>query len=386
MLLGCLFLGIAFFLCGDAWAATSGAEGDAIPLIFRNGREGYAVYRCPNLLVTEEGTMLAFTQGRLHSHHDEGVIHLVLKRSFDQGQTWGPLQVVAEDGNNPCKSGGPVLLDDKRIMILWLWNDYIGHDESLRTTRKLYVQFSHDQGSTWSEPREITSQVYLDHWGWYGIGPAKGLVKRHEPNKGRIIFPARHENTLSGQRTSSHIIYSDDQGETWQIGAIALRNRTTESTAVELSNGDLLMSSRNALPGQNARMISISRDGGLTFESTELDNTLIEPSGCQGDLLFHSFNPKTQKNNLLFSNPNHAKYRVRGTIQLSEDDGETWTRKYVYSDPEPAFSGYSSPVVLNEHGDVAVLFETGESHEKPLRWYGKNCGIGFRILRFDEIL
>jgi len=133
-------------------------------------------------------------------------------------------------------------------------------------------------------------------------------------------------------------------------------------------------------------MMSISRDGGLTFQSTELDDTLIEPSGCQGELLFHSFNPKTEKGNILFSNPNHTKHRVRGSIQLSEDDGKTWTRRYVYSNPEPAFSGYSSPAVLNEHGDIAVLFETREVHEKPLRWYGKDCGIGLRVLRIDEIL
>lgn len=370
---------------GSVLAVNTAEEREPLQLIFRNGDEGYAVYRTPNLLMTKEGTLLAFTQGRVHSHHDEGVINVVLKRSFDEGKTWGPLQVVAEDGDNPCKTGGPVLLDDGRIMLVWLWNEYIGNDEDLRTTRMIYIQFSDDEGATWSERRDITPQVFMDHWGWYGIGPAKGLVKQHEPNKGRIIVPARHQNTLPNQRTSSHIIYSDDQGETWHIGAIALRNRTTESTVVELSNGDLLMNSRNSVGGQNARVVSVSKDGGQTFESVEININLIEPDGCQGELLFHSHNHETNKHNILFSNPNHTSNRVHGSIKLSEDDGQTWTRRFVYSNPAPAFSGYSSPAVLNEDGDIGVLFETGESHEKPLRWYGKDGGIGFRVVRFDEI-
>ena len=47
-----------------------------------------------------------------------------------------------------------------------------------------------------------------------------GIVKQREPNmEGRIIFPARH--SIKGTPTRAHIIYSDNGGENWRIGAIA---------------------------------------------------------------------------------------------------------------------------------------------------------------------
>jgi|GEM_PF-5484723 len=67
--------------------------------------------------------------------------------------------------------------------------------------------------------------------------------------------------------------------------------------------------------------------------------------------------------NILFSNPYHGKFRVNGTLQLSHDDGKTWSRRVRYSDkPHPTkpypFSGYSDIALINSQ-DIAVLFERG---------------------------
>jgi sialidase-1 len=67
-----------------------------------SGTEGYACYRCPTLAVSNAGTVLAFCEGRVHGHKDEDDMDVVLKRSTDGGRTWGPLQVLANDGKNPC--------------------------------------------------------------------------------------------------------------------------------------------------------------------------------------------------------------------------------------------------------------------------------------------
>jgi sialidase-1 len=83
---------------------------------------------------------------------------------------------------------------------------------------------------------------------------------------------------------------------------------------------------------------------------------------------------------LPFSNPADRKERVNGTIKLSEDDGKTWTKSYRYSNPYPAFSGYSDMALL-DNGEIAVLFETGPHYTKPLRWEG----IGFLVVRFSDI-
>ena len=73
---------------------------DSVP--FTGGKEGYAVYRCPTLAVSAQRTVLAFCEGRVNSHKDEDDMDVVLKRSTDGGRTWGPLQVLANDGKNPC--------------------------------------------------------------------------------------------------------------------------------------------------------------------------------------------------------------------------------------------------------------------------------------------
>jgi len=157
-------------------------------LIFRNGENGYTVYRTPGLVVSKQGTILAFSQGRVEGQWDEGDIDIVLKRSTDGGKTWGPLQVIENDGLNPCKTGCPVVLDNGRILLLWLWNEYIGHDETLRTDRKVYCTYSDDDGLTWAPSKEISDQTQRSNWGWYGLGPVHAIVKQKAPNKGRIIL------------------------------------------------------------------------------------------------------------------------------------------------------------------------------------------------------
>lgn len=349
-------------------------ENETIPLVYESGEEGYACYRVCTMVVSHNGTLLAFCEGRLNNCADEGDIDLVLKRSTNGGESWGPLQILENDGPNPCKNPCPVVLPSGRILLVWCWNKSIP-SEAYRTTRDVYVTYSNDDGLTWATSRNITDMVYRENWEWYGTGPSHGLVKELEPHKGRIIIPARHEEG----KTSSHLLYSDDNGETWHIGGIAFRVKTTECTAVELSNGNILLNSRNAVKEEHARVVHISSDGGETFDKMYLELALPDAGACQGSILKHSRNDSTGKFNILFSNPDDPDERVNGSLKLSVDDGENWIKKVRYSNPYPAYSGYSDMAVINE-SDIAVLFETGPHYTKPLRWEG----VGFRIVKFNQ--
>ena len=55
--------------------------------VFVQGEDGYHTYRIPALITTQEGTLLAFCEGRADSISDTGNIDVVLKRSFDNGAT-----------------------------------------------------------------------------------------------------------------------------------------------------------------------------------------------------------------------------------------------------------------------------------------------------------
>jgi len=362
------------------WAETPPeARLDSVP--FTAGQEGYACYRCPTLAVSSIGTVLAFCEGRVNSHEDEDDMDVVLRRSTDGGRTWGPLQVLVNDGQNPCKCQCPVVLPSGRILLVWLWNKWI-ESKADRETREVYVMHSDDDGVTWSKPRSITAAVYRPDWQWYGTGPCHAIVKRSEPHKGRIVVPARH-NTKKA-RMVSHVIYSDDGGETWQIGGSLSRPQTSECTVVELSNGDLMLNSRNQNDKEYHRVVSVSRDGGGTFAETWLETQLVEPRGCQGSLLFHSLNPATGKGNILFSNPANATVRADGTLRLSEDDGHTWAKGVRYATkPAPNFTGYSDIAVL-PGGSVGILYERGDLDDasKKRERYDE---VAFIVVPFEEV-
>jgi sialidase-1 len=338
-------------------AATGLAAVARESVVFTGGREGYACYRTPALVISAEGTVLAFCGGRVDDHRDEGDIDIVLKRSTDGGRTWGPLQVLADDGPNPCKGPAPVVLPTGRILMLYLWNKSIASEKD-RTTREVYFIHSDDDGLTWSEPRNITTSVYREGWRWYGLGPCHAIVKARDPHRGRIVVPARH-NTEDGP-TRPHVIYSDDNGETWQIGGIVDRVKATESTIVELSDGALMINCRNQKNDENHRVVAVSKDGGESFGPARLEPAHPEPRGCQGSLVFHSLNAETGRGNIIFSNPANEKIRSDGTLQLSTDDGATWTGCYRYA-PElaPYFTGYSDIAVFAD-GSIGVLYERGD--------------------------
>ena len=65
--------------------------------VFKAGQDGYHTYRIPVIVRAKNGDLLAFAEGRKNGRDDHGDIDIVLKRSSDSGQTWGPLQLVQDE-------------------------------------------------------------------------------------------------------------------------------------------------------------------------------------------------------------------------------------------------------------------------------------------------
>jgi sialidase-1 len=55
--------------------------------VFIGGEGAYHTYRIPSAIVTPNGTLLAFAEGRKADAADAGDIDLVLRRSRDGGRT-----------------------------------------------------------------------------------------------------------------------------------------------------------------------------------------------------------------------------------------------------------------------------------------------------------
>ena len=67
--------------------------------VFVAGQDGIAEYRIPVLLTSNQGTLLAFCDARVDKPGDSpNNIDLVMKRSTDNGKTWGPLRVLLDAG------------------------------------------------------------------------------------------------------------------------------------------------------------------------------------------------------------------------------------------------------------------------------------------------
>jgi sialidase-1 len=352
-----------------------GSDNRLISLPYASGEGGYSCYRTPGLAVSERGTVLAFCGGRVDNCRDEGNIDVLLRRSSDGGRSWGPLQVLADDGPNPCKIPLPIVLPGGRILLLWLWNASVRR-ESDRGRRVVYMTYSDDDGRSWASSRDITDQVRRPGWkDWYGIGPGHGIVKRLAPAAGRIVVPARH--SVAGGGSASHLLLSDDGGQSWRVGAIAGFRPSSECAVAELGDGSLMLNSRSG--GQ--RVVSISRDGGETMASSAPDPQLIEPAnGCQASLLTYAFGADRQAT-LLFANPADPQLRTNGRLRLSRDNGRRWSRGFGYGQGPGSFSGYSD-LARFANGDVALLVESGASHEKRRGKDRRHDGIAFQRIPF----
>lgn len=326
---------ILFLLCHiiAVWTLPTFAAGPATPsfvTVFTNGQEGYPAYRIPSLLTTKRGVLLAFAEGRM-SLRDHAENDIVLKRSTDNGQTWGALQLVAEDGTNALGNPTAVVVRETGRVLLMYQRYAKGFDEhkaepGLDGSRicRTWLQHSDDEGATWSKPREITASVKRPTIVTStATGPGIGIQLRRGKHAGRILMPF---NQGPYGKWKVYAAFSDDHGETWRYGETAeegAAGHANEVQFVELNDGSVMLNARNQGGGLKQRKIAISRDGGTTWSTTQHDAALIEPV-CQGSILRHPNAGDPQRDFILFSNPGIQTGRSNGVIRLSRDEGKTW--------------------------------------------------------------
>jgi len=329
--------------------------------VFRGGEDGYHTYRIPSVIETRGGTLLAFAEGRVGAAADRRENDIVLRRSDDNGVTWGALQVIAEEGVHSLNDPTPIEVTQGvhagRVYLLMrrvaCRQEVIG-GACTPIGDQPYAPlliFSDDEGLTWSPPRDLTEVV---HDPSDAVGPGIGIEMQGDRFRGRLVFP------MWG-RGLNYALYSDDGGETWVAGEPSSTDGTdttaNETQLAELSDGRLWLNARHSSnAGEFAvglRKVAFSDDGGDTW--TDLaDDPLLPDLQVMASVLTFSRAEDEGSERLLFSSPVEV-FRSTGTVRLSYDDGESWPVSKVLIE---GYFQYNSLVRL-DCGHVGSLYERG---------------------------
>ncbi|MEU2561192.1 sialidase family protein [Streptomyces longispororuber] len=329
---------------------------------------GYTCFRIPAVVRTTKGTLLAFAEGRVNDCSDAGDIDLVLKRSRDGGRTWGPMQVINEGAGDT--HGNPTPIVDRRTGRIVLAETYNkgrtdGQNCATPCARTPYLQYSDDDGVTWSKPRDLSDQILPADWNsWYATGPVHGIQLTRGRHKGRLVFAVNAETWNGSRVTANHaaLVVSDDGGTTWRIGATdtypvdaadgTFRQKPSEMTVTERYDGAIYVSGREQ-DGTDLghRSHTLSRDGGDSFAA---------PFRPQPDLYCPQVQGSTLRigQRLLLACPADPDRRRTMIVRSSYDGGRTWDSVDRGTVVTTDWSGYSDMVRADaEH--VGLMYEGG---------------------------
>ncbi|WP_330336893.1 sialidase family protein [Streptomyces sp. NBC_00557] len=337
-------------------------------ILFKASQDpGYACFRIPALVRATDGTLLAFAEGRVLNCGDAADIDIVVKRSTDGGRTWGPLEVVNDGGGDTHGNPAPVV--DRATGRIWLAETYnTGRTDSascpVPCDRSPHLQYSDDDGRTWSAPRDLSPEILPADWNsWYATGPVHGIQLTRGRYAGRLVFGVNAETWDGTRVTANHaaLIVSNDHGGHWRVGATdtwpiaedgTFRQKPSELTLAERGDGSILVSGREQ-DGTDLghRTQAVSRDGGTSFTAPFHGLPDLYTPQVQGSLL-------RLGDRLLLACPADPDRRRTMMIRSSYDGGRTWDGVDRGTVVTTDWSGYSD-LVRADADTVGLVYEGG---------------------------
>lgn len=349
--------------------------------VFISGTDGHKSYRIPAIIGLPDGTLLAFAEGRVMGSEDFGDVNIVLKRSSDNGKTWGQMSTIVDYDSLQAGNPAPVVdlkdpgFPEGRIFLFFnTGNNHEGEIRKGNGYREVWYISSNDGGSTWSDAVNITSQVhkplvpgvnpaynFQEDWRSYANTPGHAMQFTEGQYKGRIIIPANHsagEPKDNWEDYGSHVFFTDDHGKTFRTGQTLNIPGSNEATAAEISGNRLILNARNQKGDIRARIVAISNDGGESWSNMYFDNMLPDPV-CQGSIL--NIGEYNSRSILAFSNPVDTADRNNLTLRLSYDDGESWGHTIIIDKTDDInkkknYTAYSD-IVNMSHGRIGIIYE-----------------------------
>lgn len=330
----------------------AGKQAPETTIVFEPIAGSYASMRIPALVLTKQGSLLAFCEGRVGTASDWAEMDMLMRRSTDGGKSWEPMVVVApRQGIMPTSNATPIVDANGTVHLLYQ-----------RGYANTYYTKSTDDGKTWSPAVDITYafEAFKPEYNWQVLAPGPG--HSIQLKNGRLLVavwicdPAKLLPHKSHYPSRIATIYSDDTGKTWKRGAIlpdGVIKNPSETMAVQLDDGRVMLNIRHS-GDSHRRGVSYSPDGISQWTPPVLDDELYEPV-CMASII--RINDKG-RSGLLFTNPDTRNApkppRKNLTAKLSYDDGQSWPIQKVI---DTSFAGYSD-IAVDKAGTVYCLYET----------------------------
>lgn len=346
--------------------------------VFAMGDDGYHTYRIPAIVRAANGDLLAFAEGRKNGDGDAGDIDLVLKRSTDGGATWGPMSVIQDEWDDPTGDvayGNPTPvvdnLDPNRPGRIWLL--------LTRNNRRVFATCSDDHGAHWSPRRDVTATAKNNAWGWIATGPGHALQLTHGDRAGRLLVAADHR-AKDRPAWGAHVIYSDDHGKNWRLGAVDTRDadepiHPNENLAVQLADGRVYFNARDQHGSNPAtRAVAYSSDGGQSYDAPFAPAPQFVTPVVQNSVLTAPTRLDESKQEvILWCGPSDPRRRQDLALMVSTDGAQTWRRTVVVQKGPAAYSDLA-PM---DDRRIGILYEAGPRDDSK---------ILFQALGFSEVV
>lgn len=333
-------------------------------------KEGNDYYRIPTLVQLSNGDLLAFADKRIGTIGDlPNQIEVVYKRSKNNGKTWSEEKRITPKSTSKSDGHGDAgfILDRKTgniVGVVAAGNGFLKStpDNPIR----IKIIKSKDNGETWSEPVDITPQIYgsackdtvRKNWQAAFAASGNGVQLRN----GRMLFVLAVRESKENF-AKNYVMYSDDGGDTWKVSKNAPQSSSggDEAKIVELNDGSLLMAIR--AKDKYQRRLAKSTDNGETWGEAVFRSDL-RSSASNGDIIYYtSTNNGWDKNRLItmFDTAPYPPPPSNPKIYYSYDEGKTWKSFLIHSGQ----AGYSSLAILND-GSIGILAEIGGAWNGPI--------------------
>ena len=334
-----------------------------------NAGEKKVLNRAPGIVVTKKDTVIVYSEHRwpFNKEHslpetsaDWCMMNIVMKRSTDGGKTFSENVILAEGTQEYATVNNPVMIvgNDNTLHFFYCKN-YSVYGAGI------WYKTSKDDGVTWSEERNLSeyTKTLGYNYNCFAFGPTHGICT----SEGVLITCVWlvNENNLlpvtSHGKSTVHLFWSDDNGETWNITPSIYSQTANESAIAEMSDGSILVNARNPQGNRALNLcMDFKTDGKLAWQGMLYHPQLPDANCCGGmtavdieGLPYALLNVNCANDTIMESDGSRPK-RINVTVKCSFDDGQTFEKSLEISSFDKG--GYCD-IAVDSKGKAFVVWE-----------------------------